>query len=40
MSEESDKVRYIYSIYSFIGSVIYGLLLITLGQFFVKMMFS
>ena len=40
MSEESDKVRYIYSIYSFIGSIIYGILIITVGQILVKMMFS
>ena len=40
MSEKSDKVRYIYSIYSFIGSIIYGILIITVGQILVKMMFS
>lgn len=40
MSEENDKIRYIYSIYSFIGSIIYGLLIITVGQILIKMMFS
>ncbi len=40
MSEKSDKVRYIYSIYSFIGSIIYGFLIMTVGRILVKMMFS
>lgn len=39
-NKENNKIRYIYSIYSFIGSVIYGFLIMTVGHILVKMMFS
>lgn len=37
---KNDNIRNIYTIYSFIGSIIYGILIITVGQILVKMMFS